>query len=71
MKPNGGPAYPSEQTETQGGKWNPTHRSGMTLRDWFAGQALNQATSKYPDLDDAVASAYKVADAMIEERGEP
>lgn len=41
---------------------------GMTLRDWFAGQALSNpaictASSEYPHLD-----AYAFADAMLAER---
>jgi len=56
---------------------------GMTLRDWFAGQALNGIISsldskilakvgragKAGELDDAIVkSAYGCADAMIAER---
>lgn len=33
---DGGPAFPSEV----GGKTPPDQRSGMSLRDWFAGQAM-------------------------------
>jgi len=36
----GGPAFPSEQGECQDGTWNQTYDSGMSLRDYFAGQAL-------------------------------
>ncbi len=39
MKDNGGPAFPCQQAETQDGCWNQTFDSGMSLRDWFAGQA--------------------------------
>jgi hypothetical protein len=46
---------------------------GMSLRDWFAGMAMQGLLSKdyysfMSDLDDAVIHAYKVADAMIAER---
>jgi len=33
---DGGPAFPSEQHETQDGSWNQTFESGMSLRDYFA-----------------------------------
>jgi len=51
-----------------------THHSGMTLRDWFAGQALagmNAADWQWDDgkLDMAKA-AYAQADAMLLERRE-
>lgn len=36
----GGPAFPSQKSETQDGRWNQTYEPGMTLRDWFAGMAL-------------------------------
>ena len=34
----GGPAFPSEQGHTNG-TWNQTYDPGMTLEDWYAGQA--------------------------------
>ena len=50
-------------------------QTGMTLRDWFAGQALNGIMSVVGDSDyiqEMVASnAYAMADAMIEARKEP
>ena len=43
---------------------------GMSLRDWFAGQAL--AELAHPDdsndLKGIAARAYEIADAMIKER---
>ena len=42
---------------------------GMTLRDWFAGQALaHQYTQHDGDSKMAAAWAYAIADAMIAER---
>ena len=43
-------------------------QDGMTLRDWFAGQAL--ASGTYTDSDDVWMSeqCYIIADAMIAER---
>jgi hypothetical protein len=68
-KDDGGPAFPGP-TFSQGG--HPTgHGMGMTLRDWFAGQALASgafADSTKSFADDAEA-AYKWADAMIAARG--
>jgi hypothetical protein len=52
---------------------NNADHTGMSLRDWFAGMAMQGLLSKdyysfTSDLDDAVIQAYKVADAMIAER---
>ena len=54
--------------------------SGMTLRDYFAGQALagmlpardESGRVAYVELtpDEIAKSAYKIADAMLAERGE-
>jgi hypothetical protein len=49
------------------------YHEGMTLRDWFAGQALAGllADPNVIDPDSAVArAAYEYADAMIEARGQ-
>lgn len=45
---------------------------GMTLRDYFAGQALagRQANSSTPFDIYAARYAYHIADAMLEARGE-
>lgn len=63
---NGGPAFPIA-SDVIG------HVSGMTLRDWFAGQAITGAYN--PSLEgwslsphDHAAWAYQVADAMLEAR---
>ena len=62
-KPENPPAFPVGTT-----------RPGMTLRDWFSGQALAvawEARDKgYYEGDDAdmARAAYSVADAMLEER---
>ena len=40
--------------------------TGMTLRDWFAGQILSSSTGDDPE---AIATdCYRIADAMIAER---
>lgn len=71
---DGGPAFPHvyermpqlgpniEKRYTQG---------GMTLRDWFAGQALAGRMARntaYRTWSDAAADAYEIADAMLAER---
>ena len=67
---DGGPAFPSEQSETQDGTWNQTYDPGMSLRDWFAGQALaDLASLTESNSDIAIAkTAYRIADAMIAAR---
>lgn len=43
---------------------------GLTIRDWFAGQALRAIIGRpeWPDLIIASEEAYRQADAMIAER---
>ena len=79
-KNDGGPAFPCEvqDGETAHGtpKWEPC--AGMTLRDYFAGQALAGmlANTHYKldlslesGVDDSFsARAYRVADAMLAAR---
>jgi len=51
-------------------------KPGMTLRDYFAGQALPALIAEayspegYLDFDDVFSNAYEFADAMLEARGE-
>ena len=53
--------------ENEGGVRGRTHL-GMTLRDWFAGQALaNDLTQGEPAIN-AAFYAYQIADAMLAER---
>lgn len=66
MKNDGGPAFPPMH--------NPeTHESGMSLRDWFAGQALISLVAASLAEHGAGAKmvgtvAYQIADAMLEAR---
>lgn len=66
---DGGPAFPREdyQTDNAGGQ------SGMSLRDWFAGQALAgrnlMASSTHSTPEDGARRAYEYADAMLAARG--
>lgn len=73
---DGGPAFPSEQGYTPQG-WNQTYDAGMSVRDWFAGQALAgmlaQPSSDDPDsaailISSYAKDAYRYADAMLLER---
>jgi len=68
---DGGPAFP----ET---RWDDKTRQevqwcGMTLRDWFAGQALNGLLSD-PNTNGKpnqfADDAYRYADAMLKARGQ-
>jgi len=76
-KETGGSAYPHDAyIHPQ----NPTHHGnfsiGMTLRDWFAGQALNAilssgefAIESFPSPAKLLTNlSYEYADAMIESR---
>lgn len=77
MKPikDGGPAFPHDAGDFD----NPN--PGMTLRDWFAGQAIQgimrtideaaragRLRGVIPDQDTVALSAYQTADAMLAER---
>jgi hypothetical protein len=63
--PHNPPAFPDcEQLST-----------GMTLRDWFAGQALSQVAASRSEaeswsweMDEIAADAYALADAMLAAR---
>ena len=73
------PAFPSEGE----GHGNPRYHSpGMTLRDWFAGQALAGMGTWMPPSATAMLSAdetmrqrsnwaYRHADALLAARAEP
>ena len=67
-KNDGGPAFPSEGE----GHGNPQYHSpGMTLRDYFAGQALAGFMSAKPMMFDPEQDAkyfYDLADAMLKAR---
>lgn len=67
MKENGGAAFPY-----------PGLSNGMSLRDWFAGQALNGMLSRNADnggwsgktgTEKVTKFAYEYADAMLMQRG--
>ena len=71
QKETGGSAFPHKKYDVpEDGIYNPAEL-GMTLRDWFAGQAL-AGTLAHPgdscDWEMFANAAYKIADAMIAER---
>lgn len=67
---DGGPAFPVEQKHDDGTLFYAS--KGMSLRDWFAGQALaglianTKTVGTEADLAD---DSYKYADAMLAARG--
>jgi hypothetical protein len=61
MKDTGGPAFPS--THPHG------REEGMSLRDWFAGMAMQAHLPPPPGSHLTTAQfAYLIADAMLKER---
>lgn len=69
---DGGPAFPNVPSDPQYQSWD----EGMTLRDYFAGKALNGYLASWegtnaPDFftpDHVAPLAYAYADAMLEAR---
>lgn len=68
---DGGPAFPEFQIDTV----RASSTSGMSLRDWLAGQALAGFVSIAHDdgepimgAADTASAAYNYADAMLAER---
>ena len=64
---DGGPAFPHFKF-AQNGKMKICLHSGMTLRDYFAAQALAgiiSSDNKPQDDDDKVVWAYSLADVML------
>ena len=72
-KDDSGPAFPVEVTRNEsitrsdGTYWKHAPQPGMSLRDWFAGQALSARLNTY-DCDSTAREAYRIADAMLEAR---
>ncbi len=77
---DGGPAFPCPDDYTQEGKpvYGPKNLQGMSLRDWFAGMALQGWLASFgPDAahpvrnesqGDVALQAYEMADAMLAAR---
>ncbi len=59
-----------QQIDYGGAAFPSTNRLGMTLRDWFAGMALQAMLSDwvFGENEPQAQVAYKMADAMIEAR---
>lgn len=77
---DGGPAFPTSynmSTRERGGSEPSNPPWGLTVRDWFAGQAITGWLAQFPEAHDSgnqtyVAEyAYKIADAMLAERSKP
>lgn len=66
--PTGGPAFPGKAF-TRGGHPN-GESMGMTLRDWFAGQAIRArwGDGQAMTAEEAANMAYQLADAMLDAR---
>lgn len=74
---DGGQAFPTHAEYSKvcsdGYTWHHGTVSGMSLRDWFAGQAVAGLMSNTDFLsrhrsDDIARAAFKVADALLEFR---
>lgn len=59
---DGGPAYPASLEEWQSG-WG-----GMTLLDYFAGQALCHLVDEFKLTEDLATRCYGIAEYMIAEK---
>lgn len=69
MTDTGGPAFPGPYANENGGIEVLWKQQGMTLRDWFAGKAM-QAILNDAEIfwEGAAPLAYQYADAMLKER---
>lgn len=74
-KDSGGPAFPSAPVYDGNGNGLVEGASGMTLRQWYAGQALAGICAANPKTmagERVIATAcYMLADAMIAEGNKP
>lgn len=69
---DGGPAFPIPQQQFTDGVTivSAQGHDGMSLRDWFAGQALTGLLTRGPgvEMSSRCQQAYNYADAMIDFR---
>lgn len=63
---DGGPAFPGGVRDTDGNWISLSGDPGMSLRDWFAGQALSNMAGS--SADQVAKLAYNIADAMLAAR---
>ena len=75
MSEDGGSAFPVVGFDTRGGQgFDSIYSNGMSLRDWFAGMALqglvNAALGNGAKISaqDYANTSYELADAMLKER---
>jgi hypothetical protein len=67
---DGGPAFPcEEQIRCNGEVCDISKFTGMTLRDYFAGKAIEALIVRGWGLENASGKAYEIADAMLKARG--
>lgn len=68
---DGGQAFPGGVSAGYDPREGKEHHSGMSLRDYFAGQALACiASGNYGEFAIMASDAYLIADAMLEERSQ-
>ncbi len=69
MKNDGGPAFPIPPIDNGPGNIKSQAKPGMTLRDYFAGLAMQGIITDTLDAyEDVATQAYKQADAMLKAR---
>lgn len=74
--PDGGPAFPTldreeyQESETRSESLQHEDFRGMSLRDYFAGQALAGMSLDHDTAGTNAEWAYKIADAMLIQRRE-
>jgi hypothetical protein len=61
---DGGPAFPTPDTVHANGQVQ-YGTFGMTLRDFFAGQALTSIATEACDMDEKARWCYRLADQML------
>lgn len=67
---DGGQAFPSEQGQVANGEWNDSYDPGITLRQYYAAEAMKGMISALKSggtigNDRIVPAAFKMADDMI------
>ncbi len=74
---DGGLAFPGNRFQKVGNSYGDVQHPGMTLRDWFAGQAMaaiisrpitDYADGMLPTFAETAADAMEYADALIAAR---
>jgi len=65
------PAFPTTPVRDVQGKLDPDCYSGMTLRDYFAGECLQRVYWNTSDNQQTAKMCYDMADAMLKVRAQP